>query len=85
MSTVINICSYTWRILTAAGLISDAVSSYWYARILFPISEGFLVLPAAMVVSVWVDVANSSMSRSKVTIGRILYARGTHWCNFARL
>lgn len=48
------------------GYFSDTSSAYWQAMVLFPLSEGFLVLPAAIVVSVWMDVANSSMSRLKV-------------------
>ena len=66
VSVIVDIIHYAWKMLTAVGVISDLTSAYWQARILFPLSEGLLVLPAAIVVSVWMDVANSSMSRTKV-------------------
>ena len=67
VSAVVDLISYLWKMLTAVGVVSDATSAYWNARLIFPVAEGCMVLPCALVVSVWMDVANSSMSRSKVT------------------
>lgn len=66
VSMVIDIIHDVWKMLAAAGVISDARSTFWHGCVLFPLAEGMMVLPAAIVVSVWMDVANSSMSRSKV-------------------
>lgn len=67
LSVVFNISSYVWKILTAIGVTSHSTSAYWDARLFMPLTEGMLVLPVAIVVSVWMDVAKSSLSRSKVT------------------
>ncbi|CBN76188.1 expressed unknown protein [Ectocarpus siliculosus] len=64
-SVLLDISCYAWKILTAAGMISDYVSASWNARLFFPLTEGFLILPTAIVISVWMDVANSSLSRLK--------------------
>ncbi|CAM9889050.1 unnamed protein product, partial [Scytosiphon promiscuus] len=66
ISVMFDIISYTWKVLTSLKVISHATSAFWNARIIFPLSEGLVVLPAAIVISVWMDVANNSLSRSKV-------------------
>ncbi|CAN0124928.1 unnamed protein product, partial [Ectocarpus fasciculatus] len=68
LSVLFNISGYSWKILTAVGVISDSVSAYWEARLFFPLTEGFMILPTAIVISVWMDVANSSLSRSKLAM-----------------
>ncbi|CAM9784359.1 unnamed protein product [Ectocarpus sp. 8 AP-2014] len=68
LSVLFNISSYAWKILTAVGVISDSVSASWGARLIFPLTEGFMILPTAIVISVWMDVANSSLSRSKAMV-----------------
>ena len=52
--------------MAALSLSYESTFEYWDARLFFPLSEGLKVLPTAIVVSVWMDVANSTMSRSKV-------------------
>ena len=66
---VFDMISSIWKVLAATSLVSDSTFTYWNARIVLPISEGSMFLPVAMVVSVWVDVANSTMSRAKVNFG----------------
>ncbi|CAM9198385.1 unnamed protein product [Ectocarpus sp. 12 AP-2014] len=62
LSVLFNIISYSWKTMTAVGVISDVVSASWDARLFFPLTEGFMILPTAIVISVWMDVANSSLS-----------------------
>lgn len=69
-SVVVDISDHLWKILTAVGVVSDPTFTYWDERIFLPLSEGLMVLPTAIVISVWMDVANSSMSRSKVFVLR---------------
>lgn len=66
VSVVVDIISYAWKFLAALSLFSESTFDYWDARVFFPLSEGLKVLPTAIVVSVWMDVANSTMSRVKV-------------------
>ncbi|CAM9559967.1 unnamed protein product, partial [Ectocarpus sp. 4 AP-2014] len=68
LSVLFNIISYSWKIMTAVGVISDVVSAWWDARLFFPLTEGFMILPTAIVISVWMDVANSSLSRLKLAM-----------------
>ncbi len=65
---VFDAISNIWKILAALSLISDSVFAFWNARVVLPMSEGLEFLPIAMVVSVWVDVAASTMSRLKVNL-----------------
>lgn len=66
VSVVFDIVSYWWKVMAALSLSYESTFEYWDARLFFPLSEGLKVLPTAIVVSVWMDVANSTMSRSKV-------------------
>jgi len=68
LCVVFDIFSSIWKMLAATNLVSDSMFAYWDSRIVLPISEGIMFLPVAMVVSVWVDVANSTMSRLKVSL-----------------
>ena len=63
---MVESAGHAWKILTAAAVISDSQSRYWEETIFFPLAEGSYMLPSAIVISVWVDVANSSLSRAKV-------------------
>lgn len=67
-TAVLESASHVWKILSAFGVISDRTSGYWDERVFFPLAEGSYMLPAAIVISVWMDVAKSSMSRVKVYI-----------------
>lgn len=66
LCVVFDAISKIWKILAATSVVSDSMFDYWNARVVLPISEGLEFLPVAMVVSVWVDVATSTMSRVKV-------------------
>lgn len=66
VSVTFDIISYSWKILAALSVSLESTFDYWDGRVFFPLSEGLTVLPTAIVVSVWIDVANSTMSRSKV-------------------
>ena len=65
-TVVLESSSHVWKILTAIGVISDRTSGYWDGRVFFPLAEGSYMLPSAIVISVWLDVAKVSMSRAKV-------------------
>lgn len=65
-TALIEAISHIWKILAAAGAFSDRTSAYWDDRVFFPLSEGSNMLASGIVISVWIDVANSSMSRAKV-------------------
>ncbi|CAM9681357.1 unnamed protein product [Ectocarpus sp. 6 AP-2014] len=64
-SAVIDISSYLWMTMTAIGAISDSTFTYWQARLFFPVGGGLTVLPTAIVISVWVDLSKSCLSRLK--------------------
>lgn len=66
VSVTFDAVSNVWKMLVALSLSYESTFDYWDARVFFPLSEGLVVLPTAIVVSVWMDVANSTMSRSKV-------------------
>lgn len=66
VSVTFDIVSYAWKILAALSFTFESTFDYWDARVFYPLSEGLVVLPTAIVVSVWMDVANSTLSRSKV-------------------
>lgn len=66
-TAMIEAISHVWKILAAGGVFSDRTSAYWDDRLFFPLAEGSYLLASAIVISVWMDVANSSMSRAKVT------------------
>lgn len=65
-TALIEAVSHIWKILAAVGVFSDRKSAYWDDRVFLPLSEGSNMLASGIVISVWVDVANSSMSRAKV-------------------
>lgn len=65
-TALIEVMSHIWKILAAIGVFSDSTSGYWDERVFFPLSEGSNMLASGIVISVWIDVANSSMSRAKV-------------------
>ncbi|CAM9228060.1 unnamed protein product, partial [Hapterophycus canaliculatus] len=68
VSVAFDIGSYVWKILTLLKVVTHSTSAFWDARIIFPLTEGLVVFPAAIVISVWMDVANNSLSRSKVIV-----------------
>lgn len=76
VSVAFDIISYAWKILAALSVASESTFDYWDARVFFPLSEGLMVLPSAIVVSVWMDVANSALSRSKVK--QATFVRSNH-------
>lgn len=65
-TALLEISSHVWKICTTVGVISERASEYWDERLFFPLAEGSYMLPSAIVISVWMDVANSSMSRVQV-------------------
>lgn len=69
-TAMIEATSHVWKMLAAGGFFSDRTSAYWDERIFFPLAEGSYMLASAIVISVWIDVAKSSMSRAKVTFPR---------------
>lgn len=80
--------SDVWKILTAIGIISDRTSGYWDEKVFFPLAEGSYMLPSAIVISVWVDVAKASTSRAKVllySIGLLVYNIREHVTSAATL
>lgn len=66
-TTILETVDHVWRILTALTLASDRDSAFWNKMVFFPLTEGCYILPSAIVISVWMDVTNSSASRMKVT------------------
>ena len=74
-TTLLESASDVWKILTATGVVSDRMSGYWDERVFFPLAEGSYMLPSAIVISVWVDVAKASTSRSKVSYSHVCFIR----------
>ncbi|CAM9277952.1 unnamed protein product [Ectocarpus fasciculatus] len=64
-SVMVDVSRNSWKTMTAFGVISDSTFTYWEARVFFPLSGGFMVLPTAIVISVWVDLSKSGLSRLK--------------------
>ncbi|CAM9465946.1 unnamed protein product, partial [Laminaria digitata] len=64
-TALIEAASHIWKILAAVGVFSDRTSAYWDERVFLPLSEGSNMLASGIVISVWIDVAKSSMSRAK--------------------
>lgn len=73
ITTIFETSSHVWRILTALTVVPERTSSFFDKFIFFPLSEGCYMLPAAIVMSVWMDVADSSASRSKVSFDKICH------------
>lgn len=65
-TAALEISSYTWKVLTATGIVSNQTSERWDERVFFPLSEGFYMLPSVIVISVWMDVTRPSFSRVQV-------------------